>query len=182
MLDCLLDFGLRGHKCRSGDLLKPNHAAEADGQVPDHLQERDKLAVRDAIATVEQRDERDHTRAKGAGRDVRRALCRDQVATAGAAQRVELILSDQRLDLRQFPDLVELGQNHRAQAFGDWLVTLGAAAWANGDDLVNLIFGEQRALVGRVASLSALGLISSGRTCSAIARVCLKAAHPSTQF
>jgi hypothetical protein len=124
--------------------------------VPDHLQKRDKLAVGDAIATVEQRDAGDHAWAKGAGRNVRRALRRDQVATAGAAQGVELILGNDRLDLRQFPDLQALGQNHRAQAIGQRLVTLGAAAWANGDEVLNLSFGEQRALVGRVASLSAL--------------------------
>lgn len=69
---------------------------------------------------------------------------------------MKLIRGDYGLDLGQFPDLLALGQNHRAQAIGQWLVTLGAAAWANGDDVLNLIFGEQRALVGRVAGLSAL--------------------------
>jgi hypothetical protein len=51
-----------------------------------HLQERDKLAVGDAVATVEQRKQRDHLRPKRSRGHLWRTLSRNKIAIAKAAQ------------------------------------------------------------------------------------------------
>jgi len=70
---------------------------------------------------------------------------------------VELILGDERLDLRQFKDLLALGQFNRAQRRSERLLTAGARGGVEWDHRVDLGFGKQVALLVMVTKLCTLG-------------------------
>ena len=70
--------------------------------------------MRKAIAPVQQGNQGHHTRAEATRRQVRGALRRHEIAAARTADRMELILGDNGLDLRQVELLLTKRHANRA--------------------------------------------------------------------
>jgi len=114
----LLHFRMGREERPTGHLLQMGHAADTDGQQPDHLQQRHQFPMTDAVAPVEQGAQRHHPWPKCTGRDIRRSWRRDEVTTSWAADGQGVLFRDVRLDLGNLPHLLALGQADRTQGCG----------------------------------------------------------------
>jgi len=86
-----------------------------------------------------------------------RALGRHELAAVGTADRIQLILRDHGLDLGQVDVLLAKRQADRRELGRTCMLAVGARRRKDGNNRINLGFGEQFALLVGMTGLSALG-------------------------
>jgi len=156
--DRRLHFFLGGGERGTGHLLELGHAADADRQQPDHLEQPDQFAVADAVAPVEQGDQRDHPWPKRPRWDVVGAGGVHPGLAARAADAVVLIFGNLRLHRRDLPDLLPAWWANRRQVGREVVLAAGAAGRAQRHHVGDLLHGQELALLVGMAGLRPFGL------------------------